>query len=268
MSTQLFIGTAGWAVPAKHRASFPAEGSVLERYAACFNAAEINSSFYRPHKPETYARWAASVPRDFRFSVKMPKAITHEARLCKCNVQLESFIREVIGLGEKLGAILIQLPPKFDYDEGIASEFFDALRALYRGAVVLEPRHASWFEPSVDVLLDRVEIARVAADPAKVPAASEPGGWAGLRYYRLHGSPRAYFSSYGELYLSQLAEQIAADPTPGWVIFDNTGSGAAVDNGLALSARLGRAPCVRLRVEPTTRRAIARPRRMPRARAA
>jgi uncharacterized protein YecE (DUF72 family) len=71
------IGTAAWSIPKKHAAPFPTAGSHLERYAAVFNAAEINSSFYRPHRAATYERWAASVPDDFRFAVKVPKAITH-----------------------------------------------------------------------------------------------------------------------------------------------------------------------------------------------
>jgi hypothetical protein len=75
------IGTAGWSIPTEHAAPFPALGSHLERYAAVFDAVEINSSFYRPHRPATYERWAASVPEGFRFAVKVPKAITHERRL-------------------------------------------------------------------------------------------------------------------------------------------------------------------------------------------
>src|SRR5690349_12428290 len=67
------VGCAGWSLPKEHADRFPAEGSHLERYAACFPAVEINSSFYKPHRPTTYARWAASVPPDFRFSVKVPK---------------------------------------------------------------------------------------------------------------------------------------------------------------------------------------------------
>lgn len=264
----MFIGTAGWAVTAKHRASFPAEGSVLTRYSACFNAAEINSSFYRVHKPETYARWAASVPPNFRFSVKMPKAITHEAALCDCNALVEVFLSQITGLGEKLGPILIQLPPKFAYDESIARSFFRNLRALYQGPAVLEPRHPSWFEPAVDILLDKLRIARVAAGPAKVPAAGLPGGWGGVRYFRLHGSPRVYFSSYDHAYLTQLAETLAANPAQTWCIFDNTGSGAALDNALELSERVGLASCMRMPAVPARHRAIARPRRKLRVRAA
>ena len=74
-------GTAAWSIPKEHAAPFPVAGSHLERYGAVLNAVEINSSFYRPHRTTTYERWAASVPEDFRFAVKVPKAITHEHRL-------------------------------------------------------------------------------------------------------------------------------------------------------------------------------------------
>jgi len=76
----------------------------LERYARVLNAAEINSSFYRPHARATYERWASRVPESFRFSVKMPKTITHEQRLSGVRGQLDQFLAEAGGLGGKLGA--------------------------------------------------------------------------------------------------------------------------------------------------------------------
>jgi uncharacterized protein YecE (DUF72 family) len=69
------IGCAGWSLPRVEQERFPAAGSHLERYASVFDAVEINSSFHRPHRPATYARWAAAVPSSFRFSVKLPKTI-------------------------------------------------------------------------------------------------------------------------------------------------------------------------------------------------
>ena len=75
------IGTAGWAIPRIHADLFPGNGTGLERYSGRLNAAEINSSFYRPHRPATYARWADAVPEAFRFSVKIPRSISHEKRL-------------------------------------------------------------------------------------------------------------------------------------------------------------------------------------------
>ena len=145
-------------------------------------------------------------------------------------------------LGERLGPLLFQLPPKLAFDERTAETFLGLLRGLYSGYVAFEPRHASWFTPEVSSLLATYRIARVAADPAKVPEAVLPGSWRGLKYYRLHGSPRTYYSAYSAEYLAQLADSITADaPTSEvWVIFDNTASGAALENALGLSTLVER----------------------------
>ncbi|CDS52509.1 COG1801: Uncharacterized conserved protein [Polaromonas sp. CG9_12] len=97
------VGCAGWSLPRALWLAFPAAGTHLQRYAARFNAAEINSSFYRPHQNATYARWAASVPENFHFSVKLPRTITHQQRLAGCAGLLDDFVAQAGGLGEKLG---------------------------------------------------------------------------------------------------------------------------------------------------------------------
>jgi uncharacterized protein YecE (DUF72 family) len=210
----------------------------LERYAARFNAVEINSSFYRPHQPQTYARWAAATPDAFRFSVKMPKRITHEARLCGAEEEISRFVEEVTALGRKLGVVLVQLPPSLAFDESSVSRFFRDLREqLTQPAIVVEPRHVSWFEPRVAELLEGLGIGRVAADPALVPAASEPAGARRTIYYRLHGSPRVYYSAYHSAYLTELAERLKKQNAVGvetWCIFDNTALAAATENALEL----------------------------------
>lgn len=233
------IGTAGWATPRAVAGRFPIEGSGLQRYAAVFNAAEINTTFYRPHRPTTFVSWAASTPHDFRFAVKVPKAITHERRLVDCDELLGAFLQEIAGLGDRLGPVLVQLPPGLAFDPDTGKTFFAGLRACFGGAAVCEPRHATWFTQAAEALLRDHGVARVAADPARHPHAARPGGWAGLAYWRLHGSPRMYFSAYSEAALEALAAEIrasAADEV--WCIFDNTASGAAAADGLALQALL------------------------------
>jgi uncharacterized protein YecE (DUF72 family) len=237
---EVHVGCAGWSVPRVHAGHFPAEGSHLERYAARFRAVEVNSSFYRPHRPATYARWAASVPADFRFAVKVPREITHVRRLAHCGPVLDRFLGEVGALGQKLGPLLVQLPPSLSFRAAVVRGFFAALRRRFAGAVACEPRHASWFEPAADRLLAKFRAARVGADPAVVPAAAEPGGWAGLVYHRLHGSPRLYYSSYPADRLAALAARVVREAAraPAWCIFDNTALGAATDNALDLLGRL------------------------------
>ncbi|RJF73324.1 DUF72 domain-containing protein [Deinococcus cavernae] len=233
MTRQVFIGCAGWSV-ASGRPEFGEGASVLERYATRFTAVEINSSFYRPHRPATYAKWAASVPDGFRFSVKVPKAITHTAKLRDVQTPLEQFVEQVSHLGEKLGPLLVQLPPSLCFDAALAGESFAHLRSLTPAPIVCEPRHATWFAPEADALLNTHQVAQVAADPAIVPQAARPGGWPGVTYYRWHGSPRRYYSAYTEEALQGLGEQIQALNGHVWVIFDNTAGGEAVGNGLSL----------------------------------
>ena len=238
------IGCAGWSLPRAEQAHFPAAGSHLERYASRFDAVEINSSFHRPHRPATYARWSAAVPASFRFAVKVPKTITHGLRLRQAGDLLETFLTEASGLGDKLGCLLVQLPPSLDFEPATAAGFFAELRSLSPISIALacEPRHPSWFIPEAEDLLQELGVARVAADPARVPEAAEPGGWRGSSYYRLHGSPKMYYSAYSEEYLDALAARLRADAAAGrsvWCIFDNTTLGAATRNALDLRSRLG-----------------------------
>lgn len=227
------IGTAGWSIAGDLADAFPREGSSLERYAAAFSAAEINSSFHRPHRPSTWQKWRDSVPLDFRFSVKLPKTITHERRLVDCSDLLAPFLHQVALLGDRLAVLLIQLPPRLAFDAPVVRQFMRDLANQTPALLACEPRHASWFEPEADALLTELKVARVAADPARVPAAAEPGGWRGLQYWRLHGSPVMYRSSYADR-IDGYAARLAAAASERWCIFDNTASSAATGDALAL----------------------------------
>ena len=240
---QTFIGTAGWTLPRPHALHFPPDGSHLERYARTLPCAEINSSFHRPHLRKTWERWAAATPAAFRFAVKMPKAITHTARLANCGALLKDFLDQANGLGPKLGPLLIQLPPSLVFDPGLAHEFLTTLRELHPSSLVLEPRNATWFTPAADRLLRDFTVSRVASDPPKgSPLAAHPGGFRGLRYYRLHGAPRTYYSEYTPEHLATLAMSLHEDKgsTETWVIFDNTALGHATANAIQLAGLLQR----------------------------
>ena len=239
---RVLVGCAGWTLPPGVHAAFPPEGTHLQRYATRFPAVEINSSFHRPHRPSTYARWAESVPPGFRFCAKLPKTITHTARLAGAEEALAAFLAEAGALGDGLRCLLVQLPPSLAFDAGVADAFFAHLQSATPVPAVCEPRHATWFTAEADALLERWRVARVAADPARVTEAAEPGGWRGTAYYRLHGSPRTYYSAYTDAYLDTLADRIRGDALAGrevWCIFDNTAAGAAAQNALDLLARLG-----------------------------
>lgn len=241
MPRRLFIGTAGWSIPRAFTAQCGGDGTHLERYARLFRGAEINSSFYRPHAAVTYMKWASCTPPGFQFAVKVPRAITHEGALRRTRVPLERFLDETGSLADKRGPLLVQLPGSHVFDARVVGRFFELLRARYDGAVVCEPRHPSWLAAGADALLARYQVARVAADPARAPGFERPGGWAGLVYFRLHGSPRTYWSRYDAAFIKALAASLASvsASVDAWCMFDNTASGAAIENAHELCAAAG-----------------------------
>lgn len=239
------VGCAGWSIPSPHAALFGEGESHLARYATRFDVVEVNSTFYRQHEPRTFERWAASVPAGFRFSAKLPKSITHESRLRATGDALSAFFDSVAGLGRKLGGVLVQLPPGLAFDARLADRFFAMVRRRSDTRIACEPRHASWFAPEVDALWERYRIARVAADPSLSMEAAQPGGPASARwrYWRRHGSPRMYYSAYGDAALRELAANLVAasgERSPGWCIFDNTAHGHATTDAARLQDMLRR----------------------------
>lgn len=242
MGQGICVGCAGWSIGKEQTHLFPEANSHLERYAQRLPAVEINSSFYRAHRPATYEKWASSVPDHFRFAVKMPRQITHVARLADPAAQplLERFLGEVEALGVNLGPLLVQLPPSLAFDANAVPTFLTALRKRFAGTVVCEPRHPTWFDFDAERVLVDFQVARVAADPAPVPRAAQPGGWGGFVYYRLHGSPRVYYSAYSEEYREALARKLttASVQAPTWCIFDNTAAGAATADAISVMRRL------------------------------
>jgi uncharacterized protein YecE (DUF72 family) len=238
------IGTAGWTLSRDVAAAFPGDGRHLQRYAQVLGCAEINTSFRRSHRVAVYERWAASTPPAFRFAAKLPRSITHDARLRRVREPLRRFLDEVAGLGERLAVLLVQLPPSLEFDARSVRAFFRLLRELFSGAIVCEPRHASWFVPAADRALAALRVGRAGVDPARWPEAARPGGWLGpdgdgrgaVLYYRWHGAPRMYWSRYEPAWLCERAAALRRWPSGAdcWCVFDNTASGAAIVNALEL----------------------------------
>lgn len=233
--SKLIIGTAGWSIGRESASHFTSEGSGLERYASLFSVVEIDTTFYRSHRQSTYERWAASVPPEFRFAVKCPKTVTHDAKLISVGDLLTAFVDEVSALGNRLGPLLVQLPPHLKFDPDTAATFFDLCHAAHPGPWLIEPRHLSWFEPQARSLLIEKDMSRVGADPAVIEDAADPAGTSEIAYWRLHGSPKIYYSSYSPDYLAALRKRLdASKANQTWCIFDNTASGAALKNALDL----------------------------------
>lgn len=219
---------------------FPPGKSHLERYARILSAVEITSAFHRHHQLATYTRWAQSVGADFRFSVKIPKALTHHGSLVHTDsTELDQFLSEIAGLGRKLRVLLVQLPPSLEFVPADAGDFFTRLRQRIDPSVALvcEPRHASWHSVEVEALFKAQGVSRAAVDPARWTEDAVPGGERRLAYFRMHGSPRIYFSDYSRPRLEQLAgrlEQALLMTEEVWCVFDNTAHGHALGNALAV----------------------------------
>ena len=169
--------------------------------------------------------------------MKLPKTITHERQLVDAMPAFDDFLAQVAGLGDKLGCLLVQLAPRLAFDAAVARRFFDSVRQRHSGHVAVEPRHASWFTPKADALLAELQVGRVLADPVLHDGAAAPGGWPGLVYVRMHGTPRVYWSAYDDALLARVAQRLRQAQREGaecWCVLDNTAGGAAVGNALTL----------------------------------
>ncbi|MGV2130737.1 DUF72 domain-containing protein [Agrobacterium vitis] len=223
------IATAAWSIPKMLAARFAQEGSGLTRYASVFDGVEINSTFYRRHKASTFARWAESVPDRFRFALKIPKEISHTRAMKDIAQPFDTFLEDIAPLGEKRGPMLCQLPPSLAFDAEVLHTALQTMRDADNGPIVIEARHKSWASNEALDLLRNYAIDRVLADPAPVWPAEvfdTPS-----KYVRLHGKPKIYYSSYTDGEIRSFSELLAPD---GWCVFDNTASGAAVENALTL----------------------------------
>ena len=221
----------------KYRTHFPAEGSGLTRYASTFDFVEVNVTFYRAVREATFASWAEQTPEDFRFSVKLSRAVTHAARLSG-NARLEEALAPMRALGDKLAAVLVQLPPSLAFDADRVEAFLIRLRATYEGMVAWEPRHPGWDGEEASSLLAVHGVTRVLTE---IPTPQTPRGEHGC-YVRLHGTPRRYRSSYSDADLSALAAWLADGTSPANVVFDNTAGPAGVANALSLQSLVSRSP--------------------------
>ncbi len=159
----------------------------------------------------------------------MPKTITHENAMKDIDQPFRDFLEDISPLQEKRGPLLCQLPPSLAFDAAKFRTAFQTMRALDTGSIVIEPRHKSWTDPEALELLNTYAIDPVLADPAPVWPADVfvPGA----KYIRLHGKPKIYYSTYTPEEIRSFGASLMTD---GWCIFDNTASGAAIENALTM----------------------------------
>lgn len=242
----LRIGTSGWSYPHWRGVLYP-EGAksaeYLRLYARVFPTVELNASFYRMQRAETYGGQAAAVPERFVFAVKAHRSITHEMRLEGVEPRWREFVSSAMALREKLGPVLLQFPPSFRCRPDLLEAFLDARR---RGAsepprLAFEFRHASWFESGVLELLRAHGAALVAADSSRHPRAPLEIT-AQFAYLRFHGPEALFASSYSETQLNEWARRIREWISAGldvYAYFNNDAEGCAVRNALMLRELVG-----------------------------
>ena len=236
----ILIGTSGWSYGHWKGPFYPAAlpaGGFLPFYAGRFCTVEINSSFYRLPEERTLARWRDSVPDSFVFAVKGSGFITHRKKLRDPQATLPPFFERIAVLGDKLGPVLFQLPPRWRFDPGRLAAFLGALSPDFR--YVFEFRDPSWFTREV-----RDELARHRA----AFCIYELGGrhspeevTADFVYVRLHGPAGPYRGLYDAGTLARWAGKFRAWAAQGRRVhcyFDNDQEGFAARNALQLQEML------------------------------
>jgi len=233
---ELRIGTSGWHyrhwVGVLYPAGLP-PASWLARYAEVFDTVELNNSFYRLPREEDFSRWRDGTPGGFVFAVKASRFITHVKRLSGCEEPLRLFLERAGRLGDKLGPVLFQLPPRLEADPQRLRRFLDLLPRGLRSA--WEFRHPSWFTEEVYALLRERGACLCVADSPRFPCCREVT--ASFAFVRLHGGRELYGSEYSRKELAGWAGWIRSRLEEGvsvFIYFNNDARGYAVTNALAL----------------------------------
>ena len=232
-----FSGSSGLVLPF-NKSQFPNEfkdKSRLQYYASLFNSLEINSSFYKLPKNTTLINWADSVSKDFRFSLKVPKSITHSPELNFNSENISEFMKLIGNLGDKNGCLLAQFPPSLSIE---AIEAFKNLLNAFKQEMKLsgwklaiEFRHDSWYDASVHQLLKSYNASVVLHD-MKNSETQWSNDYADFIYLRFHGPEPRYRGNYSDEFLKQMAQAIVNWMREGknvYAYFNNT-LGAAFTN--------------------------------------
>jgi len=165
----IWVGTSGYNYPEWRGSFYPekfATTRMLAYYSERLATVEINYTFYRSPKPDILAAWSGQTPEHFRFTLKAPKRITHDARLRDCGESLKYFLDTAATLGRKLGMLLFQLPPYFRKDLAVLDAFLEIMPAGTRAA--FEFRHASWLDGEVFERLRARNLTLCVADSEKM----------------------------------------------------------------------------------------------------
>ncbi len=232
----LHIGTSGWSYKHWTGIFYPEDlkpDKYLEYYTTKFSCVELNSCFYHLPLKKTVTGWMNRTPDSFKFSLKLSRFITHQMQLVNIEAALEKFFDVFEGMKEKLGPILVQLPPGLSYDEPRIQYFLELLKKQYNQyRFAVEIRNRSWINDHFFDLLSHYGTAFVIADSGSRYPYYE-AVTTDFVYLRFHGREQLYASDYNEYDLQQYAGKIAGwlnDGKKVWVFFNNDYFGFAVKN--------------------------------------
>jgi uncharacterized protein YecE (DUF72 family) len=249
---QIYIGTSGWMYKDWGKTFYPKDmkSGFLEYLASEFNTVEINSSFYHLPLKSTFKKWYDETPSQFIFSTKLSRFITHQKKLVGVRVPLGRFMKNAKGLNDKLGVILIQLPPFLQFNEKILREFIISLNTIMKRnklklRLALEPRHRSWLDNSAKVveILQNKKIALVFPHSAKIPSFPpvDKNITSDFIYIRFHGPSEFAASEYGKKGLLPWVKRIKKWHSKGldvFVYFNNDINGHAIKDARVLKELL------------------------------
>jgi uncharacterized protein YecE (DUF72 family) len=231
---KVFIGTSGWNYDHWKGAFYPdnlPKARWLQRYAEIFSTVEVNATFYRTMRASTFEKWSQGTPDGFLWAVKASRYITHIKRLADVKGSLETFLKSLEPLKDKLGPILFQLPPSLSFDKGLFDAFSSLLPADRR--YTIEARHASWSREIALRSLKDHGIAWCISDTAGRYVYLE-ALTSTFTYIRLHGSTKLYASCYSEQELQAWAAKIRSFGVDAYIYFDNDFMGYAPMNAMRL----------------------------------
>ncbi len=230
------IGTSGWHYKHWIGNFYPDKcpvSKMLAHYFVHFDTVELNNTFYMLPKVETMRCWRDATPSNFEFAVKASRFLTHNKKLKEPENALDNFLPRAEALGEKLGPILFQLPPKWHINIDRLKEFLEALPKYHR--YTFEFREPSWLVPEVYNLLRKHNAAFCIYELAGFHSPIEiTADWT---YVRLHGPGRRYQGSYSDEVLTAWSRRImqwSKDLKGIYVYFDNDQAGYAAANALRL----------------------------------
>lgn len=239
--SKLYIGCSSYATASWKTLFYPEDlpkKMWFDYYARYFNTYEFNGTFYRFPTVENLSSWHDKVADDFKFSVKVPKIITHIRRLQQCDDEIEAFysICEK-GFKNKLACILWQLPPSYTFNEDRLESVLRAINPNFKN--VVEFRHESWWRDSVMTKLSENNITFCSVDYPQLPTSIQETNSIG--YIRMHGNPKLFYSEYTKEAIEDLYHKLSARKFKEvYIYLNNTASTAAIINALQLNAFAGR----------------------------